>query len=89
MNNKVKLFFEDANEYLSGIEKVKDDLYFDIALSKKEADYTVCIVEKECDYLSLDLNNNRAVIAFGSGKVKLFRGIMLLAEAINEGKKSP
>lgn len=88
MNNKVILFFEDANEYLSGIEKVKEDLYFDIALSKEEADYTVSIVEKECDCLSLDLNDNSAVIAFGNGKVKLFRGIMLLAEAINEGKKT-
>lgn len=82
----MKLFFENASEYISGIELIKEDLYFDIANSEADADCVVNVTEAEEQKIDVVLKNKKASITFGKDKVKLFRGLMLLSEALSEGK---
>ena len=49
----VKLYFENGLKYMSGIEKIKCDLYFEIAKSENECDYKVEIIEKGPDLLPI------------------------------------
>ena len=82
----IRLYFENANNLIEGIELVKEDLHFEIAESAKDADFIVSVVENDTNALEVRLNGRMATVTYGNGKVKLFRGLMLLCEAINDNK---
>jgi len=83
-----QLYFENVNGLKEGIEIVKDDLHFEIAKTAKDADFIISIVENNENALEVRLNGKMATIVFGDGKVKFFRGLMILCEAINDNKIS-
>lgn len=97
----IRVYFEHADEFMIGIEEVKEDLGFVVAHSEQEADCVINIatysdqeghgavdtVTRDQSALSVQLNGRNAEIAFGNGKVKLFRGLMLLSEALHEGRE--
>lgn len=83
----MRLFFENAAEFMPAIECVKDDLHFEISYEKTVQDITVALVEDDSCGLEVKLNSPCASISFGKCKVHFFRGLMLLCEALYDGKK--
>ena len=82
----VNFYFENAEDLIDGIECVKEDLYFDIVRNAEDADVIVSITENDANALEVKRCDRQATIIFGQGKVKFFRGLMLLSEGIHEGK---
>jgi len=82
----MQLFFKNAAAYMDGLTEIQKDLHFTITDSPKTADCSVEIIEQTAESLIVQLQDKHAVIQYGQGTVKLYRGLMLLCHALHGGK---
>ncbi len=88
----MKLYFENCDSVLSGVELLKDDMNFEI-VSKHDADLTVVGKSVDTDISQIEFKNNTAVITYGdkngifNGKSRFFRAFSKLMFQVNNGKK--
>lgn len=83
----MRIYFENADDLLTAINCIKDDLHFEMWYENKGQDLTVRAEKNEGDCLEVSLNGDFATITYGKSKVSFFRGLMLVCEAIFNGKK--
>ncbi len=74
-----------CDEVLAGIELLQDELEFQL---DPKASLTVEAKKAEEEILQVSFHKNRAVITYGKGKNRFFRGLMLLCKALDEKKKT-
>lgn len=82
----MKLFFENAEQLLKGIEELSSELSFTVGNCKETADICVTITTTEEDQLEVTLQGAQATICYGNQPVRFFRALGLLCEAIADGK---
>jgi len=82
----MKVRFLNLGDALSGALTVASDIGIEIVST--EEDVTVSVEELSCAELSVSLEGESAKIKYGGGRVKLFRGMAILAAWLREGKRS-
>lgn len=81
----IKLYFDNAENLMAGIKEVATDLNFELSSTSQDAVY-VAVKETNESFLEVFLKDGSASISYGGGKSKFYRALMLLCEAINNGK---
>jgi len=79
----MKIRFENADTLLDGISFVAPDLGFEVA--EDNADLTVTVTEVEQRTVTVTLDKNSAIITYGDGKARFFRGLAKLVGWIKDG----
>ena len=80
----MKIKFRCVKELIEGIEILAPEL--DITICD-DADIVVTAKKSEESVLSVSYANNKATITYGGGKVRFFRGLAYLTDAIKRGEK--
>lgn len=75
--------FQNAAPLLEGIALVADEL--GITMADEHADITVTTCEVDQDILTVALDGKNAVITYGGGNARFFRGLALLHQWVKEG----
>jgi N-acetyl-beta-hexosaminidase len=83
--SKLRLSFKGAEKLLKGINAVSEDLFFDVA-DQKSADIAVNAIKSETGELKVTLKDKECTI-FYPDKVCFFRGLLILTQAVSEGKE--
>ncbi len=79
----MKLNFSNAQELLEGINLVKDELGFSVA----DDGILVNVKKVENETVSVSYKNGEAVITYGTGKARFFRGLAKLVDAIKKNNE--
>jgi len=79
----LRLSFTNADEMLEGINEVSEDLFFEVSDC---ADITVKAEKNTSGELKVSLRDKNCVISY-TDRVCFFRGLMILCQAVSEGKK--
>ncbi len=82
----MKLYFDTSIELQEGISLLKDELNI-VLTEEKEADIYVSVISADEERLSVCIDGNRAMIAYGKGKARFFRGLSILVNWICRGIK--
>ncbi len=85
MRKIYKFHFTNAEDVLSGIEKVQEDLFFEIT-DEKCADVVINVKKENIKGHKVTFKDNKATICYGKRKASFFRGLMLLREALYNEK---
>ena len=80
----MKIKFINCDELLCGIKEIAKDLGFEIC--DENADVTVTAVKSDKRISSVELNSKDAVIIYGDGKARFFRGLAHLINWLNDGE---
>ena len=82
----MRFYFENCEDLFVGISLVAKDL--DITVSEKsEAEASVSVIASEEQILSVELKDGEAVITYGGGRARFFRGLAILADWVRKGKR--
>ncbi len=81
----MKVNFKVSDELLDGIVLLAPELNIEIC-DESSANLIVEVTELCKSGVSVDLHGNKAKISYGGGKVRFFRGLGLLMEALADGK---
>lgn len=84
--SRLRLSFSGATELLKGINAVSEDLFFDVAEQGAE-DISVKPEKNATGELKVSFKGKKCVISY-SDRVCFYRGLMLLCQAVSEGKDS-
>lgn len=85
-NRKVhNFYFSGADELREGIKSVSEDLFFNVT-EKHCADIIINVKNDEKKGIKISFKNNKATVVYGKRKSCFFRALMLLCQALYEGK---
>ncbi|NLA85598.1 MAG: beta-N-acetylhexosaminidase, partial [Clostridiales bacterium] len=81
----MKLYFNAYEKILNGIRELSGELGFELS-DKEEADVCIEVSQTEEELVKAELQDKNAIITYGSGPARFYRGLGLLLEALREGK---
>ena len=81
----MKLYFNTEEKILNGIRELSGELGL-VLSAKEEADVCIEVSQTEEELVKVELQNKNAIITYGSGTARFYRGLGLLLEALSEGK---
>ena len=82
----IKMFFKQAGELAAGIALLAPDLHITVAEKEEEADLSVTVKQISERTVIVLRDGKEAVISYGEGKARFFRGLAVLAAWARNGQ---